>query len=297
MVTPEMILSGLVGGFLNGGMYAVVAIGFILIYKSSGVLNFAQGEMVMVGSYFIFLVISQLHFPIWAGLLLGVVLAGLFGWILHETTLRPLIGQPLFSMMMMTVAYALFFRGIVPVIWGPSSLPAPQIIPVQTISIGIVKFSLVSLIGFIVACLLTVGFVIYFKYTKQGLLLRSVCEDHQLAEATGINVRSVLDQVWIVSSMVALIAGILISQTTSVGDVVAEVAMKGLPVALLVGLESISGALLGGVIIGVCEMLAALYLDPITKGGMMDTFPFIVMLIVILIRPYGLFGLKRIERV
>ena len=297
MVTPEMLLSGLVGGILNGGVYAIAAIGFILIYKSSGVLNFAQGEMVMIGSYFIFLTISQLHLPIWAGLLVGVILAGLFGWFLHESTLRPLIGQPLFSMMMMTVAYALLFRGIVPVIWGTSSIPAPQIIPTQTISIGIIKFSLIGLVGFIVAVLLTIGCFIYFKYTKQGLLLRSVCEDHQLAEATGIKVRGVLDQVWVIASIIALIAGILVSQTTAVGDIVAEVAMKGLPVALLVGLESIEGALLGGVIIGVCEMLASLYLDPYTKGGMMETFPFIVMLIVIMIRPYGLFGLKRIERV
>jgi branched-chain amino acid transport system permease protein len=297
MVTSEMLLSGLVGGVLNGGIYAIIAIGFILIFKSSGVLNFAQGELVMVGAYIVFFTVSQAHLPIWIGLLLGIVIAGLFGWALHETTLRPLIGQPLLSMMMMTIAFALLFRGITPVIWGPVLLRAPEIIPMTTISLGPIKLGLVGLVGFIVAVLLTIGFTVFFKSTKQGLLMRAVCEDQQLAGATGISVRSILDQVWIISSIIALIAGVIVSQIIGVGDLVADFSMKGLPVALLVGLESIPGALLGGVIIGVCEILAGLYLDPITKGGMIETFPFIIMLIVILIRPYGLFGLKRIERV
>ena len=297
MVTSEILISGIVGGVLTGGLYGLLAISFILIYKSSGVLNFAQGEMAMLGAYIIFFTLAQLHVPVVLGLLLGIVLAGLFGWVIHETALRPLIGQPVFSMMMMTVAFSLFFRGITPVIWGTSILPAPELVPLTTLSIGEVRFSLVGLVSFGCACLAATGFTILFKFTKRGLLMRTVCEDHQLAEATGISVRRILDQVWILAAIVAMVGGVLISQTTGVGDTAADLALKALPVALLVGLESIPGALLGGVIIGVSEILASLYLDAFTCGGMMETFPYIVMLLVLIIRPYGLFGLKRIERV
>jgi branched-chain amino acid transport system permease protein len=297
MVTPEMLLSGLISGVLTGGLYGLLAISFILIYKASGVLNFAQGEMAMVGAYIIFFVLVQLHLPIILGLLVGIILAGLFGWVIHETALRPLIGQPVFSMMMMTVAFSLFFRGITSVIWGPIILPAPELVPLKTLSIGIAKFSLVGVVSFVCAGLAAIGFTIFFRFTKRGLLMRAVCEDHQLAEATGISVRSILDQVWILAAVVATVGGVLVSQTTAVGDITANVAMKALPVALLVGLESIPGALLGGVIIGVSEIVASLYFDSFTRGGMMETFPFVVMLLVLIIRPYGLFGMKKIERV
>ncbi|MBL7208480.1 MAG: branched-chain amino acid ABC transporter permease [Dehalococcoidia bacterium] len=297
MVTSEMLLSGLASGVLTGGLYGLLAISFILIYKASGVLNFAQGEMVMVGAYIIFFALAQLHLPVLLGLLVGIVLAGLFGWAIHETALRPLIGQPVFSMMMITIALSLFFRGITPVIWGNAILPAPELIPLKTLSLGTVKFSLVGLVSFACAAIAAIGFTVFFKFTRRGLLMRAVCEDHQLAEATGISVRRILNQIWILSAIVAMVGGVLVSQTTGVGDTAANMAMKALPVALLVGLESIPGALLGGVIIGVSEIIACLYLDSFTRGGMMETFPFILMLLVLIIRPYGLFGLKRIERV
>lgn len=298
MVEGDILLSGLVSGVLTGGLYALVAVSFILIYKASGVLNFGHGELAMLGAYFVFLSLSQLGLPVGVGLLVAAVLAGLAGWVLHEGFLRPLIGQPILTMIMVTIAFSLLIRGLIPLIWGPTVERTPVVVPLVTVQIGSVDASLPGLVGFGCACLAIVGLTIFFKYTKTGLAMKAVCEDHLLAEATGISIRRVLNQVWIIAAVLAMVGGLFLSHATmSLSDSVADMALKALPVALLVGLESIPGALLGGVLIGLCETLASLYLDAYTRGGMMETFPFIIMFVVICIRPYGLFGLKRIERV
>lgn len=293
------LLQLVITGLTLGMVYALVAIGFVIIIKCSNAFNIAQGHFVMIGGYlgYTFLVVFDL--PIWASVLLAIVAAIILGMIVERLALRPLIGQPVLAVIMMTVALASVLEGLAILIWGGEYKTYHDVFPTMALKIGAVSLPTESLIGLIVSVVVVVILLLLFRYTKSGLAMRATAEDEQVVRSSGIKVTTVYALAWIIASIVGVVGGILLGGVSGVMVPMAEVGLKALAVVILGGLDSLGGAIIAGLILGVLENVAAGYLDPLltSGGGLSHVFPFIVMIFVLIIRPYGLFGLKRIERI
>lgn len=293
----------LLSGFMIGSIYAMIALGFVLIYKSSRIINFAQGELLLLGAFFCFTLMVSFGLPVWAGFMLTFLFAAALGFLLERLTIRPLIGQPLLSVVIMTLGLSIILRAIVLIGWGPLTRAYPEIFPVESVHLGGVTLSQQHLYSFIIAIAAFAAFALFFRFSKMGLAMRAVAEDHQVARGVGVDVKKVFSLAWVVSGTVAALGGILLGSISGININLSLLGLKALPVVLLGGMESIPGAIVGGLIIGASETLAAGYLDPILTaitpqgGGISGIFPFIIMIIVLLFRPYGIFGLKTIERI
>jgi len=290
------LLELMVSGVMMGSIYALVALGLVLIYKSSQVLNFAQGDMLLVGSFMSW-TLFQLPIPIWLAFPAILAFAGLMGLVLERVAIRPLIGQPLLALIMMTIALSTILRGFQSLFWGGVPRKLPDFIPFQPFSIGPVHIPPKHFFAFLIAIFLVALLTAFFRWTKPGLNMRAVAEDHQAAQAVGIRVRQVFSLTWVISAVLATVAGLLLSSIQSVYPELWLYGLIAFAVAILGGLDSIAGAIIGGLILGVSESLAAAYLDPLVGGGMQQVFAFIVLLLILIFKPYGLFGLKRIERI
>lgn len=284
-------------GLMVGMVYAVVALGFVLIFKASSVLNFAQGELLLISSYFLWTLLSPMHLPVLLSFVLLFIFATILGLLLERFTLRPMIGQPIVAIIMMTLGLMALIRGAVMLFWGGEAKDFPRLLPLSPVSLGGLALSQQYIWSFIIALSLFIFFAIFFQYTKQGLAMRATAADQQVAQAMGISVKRVLAMSWIISSLVAAIGGFLLGSINGVTPFLGTIGLKVLPVVLMGGMESIGGTAIAGPIIGMLESLAGGYINPIIGGGVNDIVPFIIIIIVLLIRPYGLFGLKRIERI
>ena len=288
----------LIIGIAMGIVYGLIAMGFVLIYKASGVFNFAQAQLVMIGAWFLWSLLEWANLPLVIALVLTTVLAGLFGWVVQRLFLTPLAGQPLFSLVMITIALSAGFDGLAVSIWGgpmktyPFTLPGPESIALGPLQIGTEYIWIVGLCG---ASL--VIFFAFFKFTKLGLGMRAASDNQRIGLSCGIPLSGVFAWAWILSAVLAAWAGIFLGLRLGLDTQLHIIGLKALPVVLLGGLESLAGAVIGGVIIGLAEVLAGAYLDPLVGGGLKDLFPFIIMIIILLVRPQGLFGWKIIERV
>ena len=283
-----------VNGIMVGSIYGLVAMGFVLIYKSTQVFNLAQGELVALGAYLAMALIIDAGLPIWAGLLVVLALGVAMGLGLERFPLRPLTGQPLFAIIMVTLGISMFFRGLMTLIWGSVWKNFPVIISDRSIEVGGINLSLLRLIGFILALAVLWAFTLFFRRTKLGLGMRATCEDEQVVQSFGVNVNFIIAAVWAFSILVSVIGGILLGMTKgNVGPLTIEIGMKAIPAALLGGLESIPGAMIGGVMIGLASAFTSGYIGE----GLDTVMPFILMVIVVIIRPHGLFGLAEIERI
>jgi len=280
-----------------GGLYGVVALGLVLIYKATKVFNFAQGEMVMVGAYSFYTSSVILGMPIWLSFLGTFFLCSILGSLLERIVLRPLIGQPILAMIMVTICLSATLKGFVTLIWGGRRQILPEFISKEAIMLKGVHISQQLLWCFIATILATCIFMLFFKYTKAGLLMRATADSHDAARSTGVKVTQVFIRTWVISAMLAGLGGIFIGSLQGVDPELGHIGIVALPVAILGGLESPSGALMGGLIVGMTETLAAGYLDAAVGGGLREITPFIVMAIIVLIRPFGLFGLETIERI
>ncbi len=281
-------------GVMSGTVYGLVAIGFTLIYKSSGVLNLAQGEMVMIGAYLCWAFMNQLHLPFWISILTLMILTGALGFGFERFPLRPLTGQPILSLIMVTLAISMFLKAIVVALWG--SLPAlamPEFIPRRPLVVMNIKLSQELLWMSVISLALTSMFSLFFHHTKTGLNMKAVSDGPEIVQSLGINVFFIIAVVWGISSIVSAVGGVLLGSMKSVGFGLSIIGLKALPAALIGGLDSIPGALIGGVIVGVAEIMVGHYIG----FGLKDVAPFLLLLVMILIKPYGLFGLKRIERI
>lgn len=284
----------LLNGVMAGTIYGLIGIGFVLIYKSSGVLNLAQGEMVMLGAYICWAFINQLHLPVWLSIILAPVLMGILGFGIERFPLRPLTGQPILSLILATLAISMFIKSVATAFWGPfPNLALPEFIPRQPLAVMNIRLSQELLWMFIVSIVLGGIFALFFRYTKIGLNMRAVAEGHELVQSMGINVFFIIAVVWSITSIISAIGGILLGSSRSVEFGLSVLGLKALPAALIGGLDSIPGALIGGIIVGVIEIMVGRYIG----FGIKEEAPFLLLLIVILIKPYGLFGLKRIERI
>lgn len=294
----EKFLQFLANGIMVGGIYGLVALGLVLVYKSSRVLNLAHGHFLMILAWLCWAFAVQLGLSIWLSIFLVLGVAVLAGLGVERFMLRPLIGQPILAVIIATLALGYLLEGLSIMIWGASAKGLPEFIPRESIWIGSVSIAQHYIWAFVIAIFLFILLLLFFRYTKFGLGMQIVSENQQVARSLGISVKNVFAQSWAFALVIAGISGILWAALRSVSNFNALVGLnKALPVMLLGGLESLPGALVGGIIVGIFEGVGGGYLDPIVGGGFSDVIPLILMLIILLIRPYGIFGWKRIERI
>lgn len=287
----------LINGFVVGAIYALVALGFVLIYKSSSVINFAQGDFLLIGSYVGLTLLTTYQLPTWLAVLATLLFCTLLGVLIERVVLRPFIGEPVLSVIMASLGLDYVLRGLSLTTWGPQLRNYPPIFGSHTLHFGQLYVEPVYLWSLIISVILLILFTLFFRYTVTGIAIRAAADDQSAAQSMGISVKVVLAVTWAIAAVVAGVGGILVGPINGVSQSLAGIGLKVLPVAILGGLDSIPGAILGGISIGILENLAAGYLDPIVGGGVRDVAPFVIMTIVLMIRPYGLFGKEIIERV
>ena len=285
-------------GVMAGGIYALIALGVVLIFKSTQIFNFAQGDFVMIGGFILWGLLVALKLPFWIASVIAIGVMAAMGLLVERLLLRPLIGQPLLSAIMMTLGLAYILKGTVALVWGNTVLAYPKIFPTGVLHLGNVVLSAQALSGFLMAMVAFGVLVFLFQRTSIGLTMRATAEDHQLAQSTGVRVRSVFGVTWAIAAVVGLIGGVLLGSISAVTPTLADMGLAAaFPAVLLGGLESIPGAVVGGILIGILQSLAAGYLDPLVGGGMKEVAPYFVMILILTVRPHGIFGLKRIERI
>jgi branched-chain amino acid transport system permease protein len=287
----------LVTGIATGGVYGLIALGFVLIFKATGILNLATGAFMTLGAYICLTVLGQFGAPFWLAFLCTLGFAILLGIVLEKIILRPLIGEPIISVVMVTIGLSSILQGLIHVIWSPDYRSFPEIFPPEPLDLGFAVVPSGLLWGFVFASVGTIIFILIFKLTRTGVAMRATASDQQAALSMGISVRWVFALSWSYGAVAAAIGGIVIGNISGISIYLGDIGLKVLAVIILGGLDSIGGAILGGLIIGILENLAGLYLDPLFGGGVKDVAPFVILVLIIMIRPYGLFGKKIIERV
>ncbi len=287
----------LVTGLVLGSVYAMVALGFVLIYKSSSVINFAQGELVLIGAYMALWMTVSLHIPFLISFVLTLVFAVILGFAIERLFLRPMIGEPILSVIMLTIGLSAFLKGLVIILWGTETRVFPEIFSQEPVKLGFVRISQVYIWSLVLSIIFLVIFTLFFKYTDIGIAMRATADDQTAALSMGISVKRVFAMAWAVAAVVAAVGGILLGNINGINISVAQFGLRVFPVVILGGLDSVPGAIIGGFIIGIIENLASGYLDPYFGGGVREVASFVVLVIILMIKPYGLFGLERIERV
>ena len=291
----------LIGGLLSGVMYALVAIGFVLIYKASGVFNFAQGAMVFFAALTCVGIMDKFGLSLWLAIPLTMVTMIILGMAIERVVLRPLVNQPEITLFMATIGLAFFIEGLAQLMWGSQvhklDLPIEDV-PMQFLmdnfNIIISQFDVVAA-G--ICALLVICLALLFSKTKVGRAPRAVADDHQAALAVGIPLQRIWAVVWGVAGLVAMVAGLLWGARNGVQFALTFIALKALPVLILGGFTSVPGAIVGGLIIGASEKLAEVYIGPMVGGGIEGWFPYVLALLFLLVRPEGLFGEKIIRRI
>jgi branched-chain amino acid transport system permease protein len=290
----------LIGGLLAGVMYSLVALGFVLIYKASGVFNFAQGSMVFFAALTV-VGFAEMGLPFWLAVALALAAMAVLAFFTERVVLRPLVNQPQIALFMATIGLSFLVEGTAQLVWGAqvhaldlgvADEPIEWIL--DAIGMSISKFDLMA--SGIAAALVTV-LALFFNKTRTGRALRAVADDHQAALAVGISLQRIWVIVWMVAGFVALVTGLLWGSRNGVQFSLTFLALKALPVLILGGFESIAGAIVGGLIVGASEKLAEVYVGPYVGGGIESWFPYALALLFLLVRPEGLFGEKIIDRV
>src|SRR5487761_659313 len=287
----------LANGVLVGSMYALVALGFVLIYKATDAINFAQGEFVMFAGFLAAATIGLAGLPWWMGALVAIVGMIALGFALERVVLRPLLGRPIVAVIMATIGLAAILRGLPPLTFGAEARAVPLPIGDDPLVIGPATVPPIQAIGFVVTLIFLGGFTWFFRKSRVGVALRAVAENQQVAAAMGINVERYFALAWAMAGIASAVSGIVWGNMLGVDVQLALVGLKVFPVVILGGLDSIVGVIVGGLIVGVVENLAAGYLDPYVGGGTKDFVPYVLMIAVLMIRPEGIFGRRRIERV
>jgi branched-chain amino acid transport system permease protein len=293
----ELFLMTLVTGIMVGGIYALIALGWVVIYKCSGVLNLAMGELTLIGAYVSWWLYSTgvpfvvcVFLTILAGIILGIVTERIF--------LDRLIGQPLLSVIMVTVGLSFFFRGTAMFIWGPSTKAFhPPVFAQEPIQVGMVSLTPVFFWSFVVVIALLIALVAFFKYTRWGLSMQATADDETAALSLGVSVRFVYAASWSIAFITAGIGGALLANINGLNINIAHLGLVVLPAVIFGGLNSIPGAIVGGIVIGILENMTGTYLTQLVPGGIKTIVPFIFLVVFMMFRPYGLWGWERIERV
>jgi branched-chain amino acid transport system permease protein len=298
-MTSQYFLQLLISGLVVGSIYAAVALGFTVIFKATRVVNFAQGELLMVGSYVCYGFLVQAKLPLFAALPLTILFGMVLAIFIERLILRPMIGEPIISIIMVTIGLSLVLRAIVSVIWGTDILVyEPKLFPQETIQVGGVPVSLEFVWCFILSMFLLAVFSAFFKFSRAGVAMRATAFNQQAAQSMGISVKQIFALSWVISAVISAIGGVLIGNINGINNSLYHFGLKVFPATILGGLDSILGAALGGLIIGILENLSdglcKIYLD---LSGVKEVAPYVILVIILMIKPYGLFGTKEIERV
>ncbi|MEO7008449.1 MAG: branched-chain amino acid ABC transporter permease [Caldimonas sp.] len=292
----SLFLELAVNGALAGLMYSLVALGIVLIYKSSSVPNLAQGAMAMLGAYVVLAVGAALQAPMWVAIPLSMLLMFGVGMGIERVALRRLAGRPIIMILMMTLGLDIFLRGTVLTVWGGSGRPMKIGISDDPLFLGSILVNRNYAVGAAVALLLFGLFVLFFR-SRRGVVLRAIADDYTASWSVGISVERGVALSWALSSVVATVAGVLWGSVQGVDQSLALLLLKGVTVAVLGGLDSIGGALLAGLLLGILESVASGYLDRLVGGGSRDLVVAATLILTIMIRPHGLFGRHDIERI
>lgn len=284
-------------GLMEGSLYAMAGVSIIIVFKSTKVASLAHGQFLAFGALFFYVFSKSLGLPLILALLLAFLAVGMLGFTIEGLILKPLIGQPLFATFLVTFAIFIFFDGIFNMILKGQSIGFPAFLPKGFFNIGNVNIPSGQFMSFIFALILFGLLGLLFKYTKIGLGMRATAEHHQLAQSTGISVKKIFSVIWILSAMVAALAGIATANVMDIYHPLPYIGIKGLVVAIFGGLDSFPGVLLGGLFLGIIENVSAGYLDPIFGGGVKEVASYVVLLLILLVKPYGLFGQVEIERI
>ncbi|MCG8468718.1 MAG: branched-chain amino acid ABC transporter permease [Gemmatimonadetes bacterium] len=282
-----------VSGLSTGMIYALAAVGFVVIYKASDVINFAQGDLLLFGTYLIFFGIVQLGLPWTLGVLLTLVLAAGLGLLVERTVLRPLVGEPIISMIMVTIGLSSVLRALANALWGAQPRTFPSFLPSGEVRIGTAVVGADRLIAIPLALVLLGALALFFRRSRDGVAMRAIADDQLAALSMGISIPRVFAVAWALAAVTAAVGGMMLGSIVGVSQSVAVVGLRVFPVVILGGLDSIGGAVLGGAIIGLLEVYTGAYIG----HGLNLIVPYILLIVVLMIRPYGLFGKEIIERV
>ena len=285
-----------INGGLGGLMYALVAMGIVLIYKSSSVPNLAQGALTMVGAYLVLAFADSAKLPLWLAIPAAMVAMFFIGVAIERVALRRLAGRPIVMILMMTLGLDIFLRSTAMALWGGSGRPMKIGIPDAPLFLGPVLVNRAYVVGAVVTLALFAVFVLFF-HTRRGVVLRAIADDYIASWAVGISVERGVALSWALSSVVATTAGVLWSSVQTVDPSLSLLLLKGITVGVLGGLDSLGGAVLAGLLLGILENVASGYLDPLLGGGTRDLVVAAVLILTIMVRPHGLFGRVDIERI
>jgi branched-chain amino acid transport system permease protein len=294
----SLLFQLIVNGIIVGTLYGVVAMCFVLIYKSTQVVNFAQGEFLLIGAWTCWWMVTSMELPFWAAFPLTFLFMMAFGIVLQMVVLRPLIGEPVISVIMVTIGLSIFFQAVMKSIFGVWPQPFPEIFPVKSVNVLGLQVQPAYLMSLVVSVVIMGLFAWFFKYSRMGLAMRATAFNQQVAQSLGISVKNVFAMAWAISAMVSALAGVVVGMVNGVSSALSFFGIKVFPAVIVGGLDSIIGAIVGGLIIGLLENLAE-YVDGqyLHLGNLYTVAPFYVLVIILMIKPYGLFGTKTIERV
>ena len=293
----EFLLQILVSGVVTGGIYALIAIGFVIVYKATGVINFATGELMMLGAFFCYSAMTALHAPFALALLVAALAAGGVGAAVERVVLRPLLGKRAISVIMVTIGLSAVFKGLAQIIWSGEYRAFPPIFPRAPVVLGSVILPSRQAYPFLIAMGAIALVALLFRFTRTGIAMRATADDQGTAFSMGIDIRRIFSLSWSLAAVTAAVAGVVIGAIGGISPQLGAVGLRIFPVVILGGLDSVGGALLGGVVMGVLENLAGGYLDPLLPGGgVKEVVPFVALVVILMIRPYGLFGRREIER-
>jgi branched-chain amino acid transport system permease protein len=293
----ELFLMTLTTGIMVGGIYALVALGWVLIYKCSGVLNLAMGELTLIGAY-VSLSFYSMGVPFLLSLLFSLIIGFILGILTERIFLDKLIGEPVLTVIMVTVGLSFFFKGCVELIWGTDTrVFDPAVFSIEPVRLGPLIIGEVYLFSFVAAIILLIIFVCFFKYTRWGLAMQATADDEMAALSLGVSARFVYAAAWSIAFMAAGVGGTLLGNINGLNISVGFLSLLVLPAVVLGGLNSVPGAIVGGIVIGILQNFCGAYLDRYFPGGVKEIAPFVFMAVFLLFKPYGLWGWERIERV
>jgi len=290
-------LNYVLNGVLIGQLYALLALGFVVIYRASKVFNFAQGELMLVGAFTLWTLTLGTGLPAVVAVPLAFVAAIVYGFVVERLFFSRLIGESVFSMVMVTIGLVILIRGLILLIWGPMDRQFPALLPTQPIIVGEMILPTALTIGAGLTLALAAGLWWFFNRSRFGLTLTAVAEDPPTAISMGISVKRATTLAWMMGAAISTLGAIVYLNGRSLTLVSADIGLAALPVALFAGLESIFGLLLAGAIMGILQSLVGAYVDPVIGGSASSIVPYVFMLLVLFVRPTGMFGWKSIERV
>jgi branched-chain amino acid transport system permease protein len=293
----ELLVQLLVNGLIVGTLYGVVAMSFVLIYKATQVVNFAQGEFLLIGAWVCWWLLTKYQLPFYLGMPITLVFMLIFGVALQVIVLRPMIGEPIISVIMVTIGLSIVFQAAMKWIFGTNLQPFPPVFATQSVSILGLQIQTVYLMSLAVSLAMMAGMAWFFRASKYGLAMRATAFNQQVAQSLGVPVKTVFAMAWAISAVVSAVAGVVVAVVNGVSAGLSAYGIKVFPAVILGGLDSIAGAVIGGVIIGLLENLAH-FVDSqyLHWGNLYEIAPFYVLIIILMIKPYGLFGTKDIER-